>query len=418
MILELREFWGQDPKYRDSLVIQGKYSFKERPQQAIILKNTSASPFQLSADHFQGTVISYTHLTKVVGKPGTMLEWVEEDGRKIQGNGGNFPTPPGIYYIELRQEGTDWNNVPGGSGPEDCPPPGADDGGPITTATSFGMCFYVDPLLSEIDQRPIELEPLIYQVPNGSFHPGSLQVFEMPGNIPLFDGVNYVADPLTGMVTLTTPVPSQAYLSVDYYYAGTTIGPIAIADNTANNTAIPGVILAFGRRLQHQDVMAVVVSERREEAAREFGGRWELSLDFDILARDVYAQEELLDRTLMYLHAELRDRLSFEGIEITQVSSGGEAEEQYDETEDSYYYTASISVSLESEWKVRLPLPRAFSRIVPNTVEQIRAVAGLSDDQIAATGSPTLLYLSENLGLVAIQDPWFRSRTHNFELIR
>ena len=185
MILELREFWGQDPKYRDSLVIQGKYSFKERPQQAIILKNTSASPFQLSADHFQGTVISYTHLTKVVGKPGTMLEWVEEDGRQIQANGGNFPTPPGIYYIELRQEGTDWNNVPGGSGPEDCPPPGADDGGPITSATSFGMCFYVDPLLSEIDQRPIELEPLIYQVPNGSFHPGSLQGSEENGRAGL-----------------------------------------------------------------------------------------------------------------------------------------------------------------------------------------------------------------------------------------
>ena len=48
MIEEIRYYWGQDPKYRDSLVpnIQGKFSVRERPQQASILKRQSASPFQ------------------------------------------------------------------------------------------------------------------------------------------------------------------------------------------------------------------------------------------------------------------------------------------------------------------------------------------------------------------------------------
>lgn len=416
-IQELQEYWGQHPKYRDSLIIQGRYSFDERPQQAIILKNASANPFQLSADHYQGVVVSYCHLTGVYGKPGTALEWVREDRRAVQGNGGEFPSPAGIYYIEVRQEGVDWNNVPGGYGGADCPPPGPDSG-PVGTGQSYGMCFYVDPLLSVIDERPLPQDPTHYQVAQGKFHDGSLQVFEMPGNIPMFDGITYEADPTTGVITLARPLATGTHLSVDYYYAGTSQGPFPIADNTANNTAIPGVVLAFGRLLQDGDVMAVVVSERREDAAREFGGRWTMSLDFDLMARDVHAQEELTDRTLMFLHAQLRDRLSFEGIEIVDVSSGGEAEEQYDEVGDDYFYTASISVSLETEWAMHLPLDRTFTRILPNTVEQLQAVTALTDEQIAETGNPTLLLVAENLNLVQIRDPWFSDRSRNWELIR
>jgi len=423
MIQELRAFWATDPKYKDSLVpnIQGRYSFKERPQQAIILKNSSASPFQLSADHFQGTIVSYCHLTKVSGKNGTSIEWVREDSRQIQKNDGVFPSAPGIYYIEVRQEGVDWNNVPGGSGPNigDCPPPGSpEDTGPASQGTTSGMCFYVDPLLTVIDERPTLLTPTEYEVSAAKFHQGSLQVFEMPGNLPLFEGINYSADATTGKISLVAPLPSGTTLSVDYYYAGESLGPFPVADNTANNTAIPGVVLAFGRRLYSGDVMAVVVTERREESAREFGGRWEMSLDFDLMARDVYAQGEILDKTLLYIHAQLRDRLSFEGIEITSITSGGEAEEQYDENGDDYFYTASLSMTLETEWSIHLPLSRALTRIIPNTIEQFQAVAGLSDEQIAETGSPTTLLMAENLGLVAIQDPWFRDRSRNYEMIR
>ena len=423
LIMELREFWALDPKYKDSLTpnIQGKYSFDEAPQQAIILKNSSATPFQLSADHYQGMVISYTHLAKVLGKNGTSIEWTRDDSRQIQRNNGIFPSPPGIYYIEMRQEGTDWNNVPGGYAPSsgDCPPGGSpEDSGPAGNGQSYGMCFYVDPLLSVVYERAMMVDPTHYVVGAGKFHPESLQVIEMPGNLPYFEGVNYSADPETGVITLTTPLPSGTYLSVDYYHAGDSIGPIPIADNTANNTAIPGVVLAFGRRIYDGDVMAVVVTERRAESAREYGGRWEMSLDFDIVARDVHAQAEILDRTLLYLHAQLRDRLSFEGIEITQVNSGGEAEEVYDDNADDYFYTGSISVTLETEWAIRMPMPGCLTRVVPNTLQQLQAVAGLSDEQLAETGSPTLLVVAQNLGLVEIRDPYFRDRTQNYEMIR
>ena len=82
------------------------------------------------------------------------------------------------------------------------------------------------------------------------------------------------------------------------------------------------MVLAFGRRAYDGDIMAVVVTERREDVAKEFGGRWEMSMDMDIMARDVYAQGEITDRTLMYLYTEARERLSTEGIEITSVSMG------------------------------------------------------------------------------------------------
>lgn len=420
-IMELTEFWAQDPKYRDSIQIQGKYSFDESPQQAIIVKNSSQTPFQLSADHYQGMVVAYAHLAKVYGKPGVSIEWIKDDSRAIQRNGGIFPTPSGIYYIEVKQEGVDWNNVPGGWGPNigECPPPGSPaDTGPTGTGQSYGMCFYVDPLLSALDERPMVLDQTTYQLSHGAFHPGSLQLFEMPGNLPLFEGVNYTADATTGIITLTAPLPTGTSLSADYYYVGVSTGPWPIADNTANNTALPGIVLAFGRRIQDGDVMAVVVSDRREEQAREYGGRFEMTLDLDIMARDVYAQAEILDRTQLYILAQLRDRLSFEGIEITQVPSGGESEEQYDDNGDDYFYNASLSISLETEWAIRQPLPRAITRVVPNTIEQLQAVAGLSDAQLAATGSPTLLNLTQNLGLLSIQDPWFRDRTRNYEMIR
>jgi hypothetical protein len=398
MIGELREFWAKDPKYKDSLTpnIQGKYSFEERPQQAIILKSTSATPQRFSADNFQGTVVSYCTLYKAYGKLGTSIEWVREDSRAIQKNAGVFPTIPGIYYIEVRKEALAWKGV-----------------------TRDYLVFYVDPLLSVIDERPVaSVDTRVYTVSQGAFHPGSMVVYEMPGNLPLYEGINYSADSATGIITLVRPLPSGTSLSVDYRYAGTSTGPFPVEENGANNTAIPGVVLAFGRRAYEGDVMAVGISERREEAAREFGGKFEMSVDLDIMARDVYAQGEITDRTLMYLQAQLRDRLSFEGIEIDQVNHGGEAEETYDENEDSYFYTASLSVSLLTDWSIRIPYGPAFTRILQGTVQADQIASALSDDQLSTMGNTSGLRATDQLGLQAVQDPWFRNRTRNYELIR
>src|SRR3990167_11179286 len=195
LIKELRDFWALDPKYKDSLSpnIQGKYSFEERPQQAIILKSSSGSPIQFSADHFQGTVVSYCHLAKVYGQRGTSIEWVKEDALAIKKNSGDFPSAAGIYYIEVSEEDYTYRGVPGKY-----------------------LVFYVDPLLQVLDDQPTQMDATTYQLSQNSFHPGSLRVFEMPGNIPLYEDVNYSADSDTGEIVLTAPLPSGISLSVDY----------------------------------------------------------------------------------------------------------------------------------------------------------------------------------------------------------
>lgn len=387
---ELRGFWSRDPIYRDSLApnIQGRYSFNERPQQAIIVKGASATPQILSADHFQGTVVSYCNLTRVLGKNGLSVEWVREDAIAVSKNAGVFPSLPGVYYLEFRRES------------------------PSQTV------FYVDPLLEVLDERPIALNPRLYETAQGKFHPGSLRVYEMPGNILLFDGINYTADPATGQITLAAPAPPKTYLSVDYRYAGESTGPFVAHANGSNNTAIPGVVLAFGRRVEDGDVMAVVVGRSREPCAREYGGRWELNIDMDIMTRDVLATGEVTDRTVMFLYADLRSALSDEGIEIISVNMGGEAEEAYDENADDYFYTASISMTLQTDWCVHFPFNWEISRVTPNTVEEEQAVAGLTDDQLLATGSPSQFFIYQGLNLVAIQDPFFVNRSKTFEMLR
>lgn len=398
LIGELRDFWAKDPKYRDTLVnnIQGRYSFEERPQQAIILKSTSANPIMFSADHYQGVVVSHCHLVRVFGKPGTSIEWIREDSLATQENDSTFPSAGGIYYIEVLKESYTYRGMPGEY-----------------------LVFYVDPLLEVVDENPLFIDPLTYEVSAGSFHPGSIQVYEMPGNIPLYSGVGYEADAATGRITLVESLSSNTYLSVDYRYAGASTGPFPLEENGSNNTAIPGVVLVFGRAAAEGDILGVVVTDQREEAALEYGGRWEMSLEFDIMARDVYAQGEITDRTLMYLHNDLRASLSAYGVEVQNVSMGGEAEEIYDETGDDYFYTANISVQLLTDWFAYKPLSRSLNRVLPHTVSSAQMISGLSDDQIAELkGSPNGLRLNESLGLIEIRDPWYVDKTKSWPMIR
>jgi len=187
MIGELRRFWSYDPQYKDDLVpnIQGKYSFQERPCMGIILKGSSANPFSLSADNFQGTVVSYCHLTKVGDNPGLAIEWVREDLRAVNDNNGRFPSPRGIYYIEVREETVTVRGV-----------------------TGEHKVFYVDPLLETIDEAPVQIDAFQYQLASTPVHEGSLRLYELPGNLSLVENINYTVDYTTGIITLATPLPS------------------------------------------------------------------------------------------------------------------------------------------------------------------------------------------------------------------
>lgn len=386
MIQVLRDFWSVQPQYPDLVDhIQGKYSFRERPQYAIILKTSSANQVQLSADNFVGTVQSHVMLARVGGFPGLSVEWVREDQLAIQRNGGSFPSAPGVYYIEV----------------EKTAPPTP----PYNKEDTFQ--FYVDPLLEVNDETLTKVDDLTYQTQNPVLA-GSMRLYEMPGAIQLLEGTNYTLDPDHGTVTLSDPLPRNGSLSADYRYAAPSTGPHPIVQMQANNAAIPGAVLAFGRRVQAGDRMAVVVSPRREATALEYGGRWDISLDFDVVARDVYAQQEIVDLTVMYLWGIARSRLSTEGIEISTVGMGGESEEAYDENADDYYYNASVNVQLQADWSIHVPLAAVIRRALPQNDAQVRETAALTDEELAALGNAaTTIRVLKDLGLRAVEDPFF-----------
>lgn len=402
IILELRRFWQYDPNYPDlPQHIQGKYSFRERPQQGIIVKGSSANTVQLSADNFQGTVNSYVYLQKVKSPsdqpeyPGLSIEWVREDGRAIQRNGGRMPSPPGIYYIAVERENVE---IQGQN-------------------YSDALVFYVDPLLKRIDEAPVQTGPLTWQVAHTPIHPGSLRVWELPGNIQLLEGPNYTVDNDTGVITLINPLPARVQLSVDYNYTGTSLGPYLIKENYSNVRAIPGVVLAFGRRVTAGDRLAVILSDRRSPVALEYGGRWEINLDLDVMARDVVAQGEIADRSMLYLWGIARNRLSTEGIEITQVNFTGESEEIYDDAADDYFYNGALSITLQSDWSVHVPLDPTIGRVSPQTVVQAAAAANMTDDQLLDNEQQNL-QMVQDPRMLMIRDPFFLGRNANYEVIK
>lgn len=392
-LLELRAYWASQPKYRDIVDnIQGKYSFKERPSYGIILKTSSANHVQLSADNFLGYNESYVQLAKFQGKPGTAIEWVKEDLVAVQNNGGIVPSSPGIYYIQI---------VEG---------PPKDHGEP-------SFAFMVDPLLDVQDERPTQIDAFTWSVSHPYLN-GTTRVFEMPGQIPYIRNSNYTEEPDTGRIRLVNPVPTGTYLLVSYRYPAESTGPWPIVENFSNKRAIPGVSLAFGRGSQLGDIMAVVVTRYREITAMEYGGRWETSLDFDVVARDPYAQQEISDRTVMFLWGIARNRLSSEGIEILSVSMGGETEEAADENGDDYYYNSSFSLNVQTDWSIQVPLVATIRRVVPLTLEQSAEIAGSTSEEMLEAGVQNNITVLEQMGLESLGDPYFGGRTATFEMIR
>lgn len=395
-ILELRRYWQYHPRYRDIVdKIQGKYSFKERPQYGIVLKTSSANHVQLSADNFQCTVQSHCHLARFEENPGLSVEWVREDALAIQANGGTFPSPPGIYFIEILET------------PEPAPP--------YSLERTYE--FMVDPLLEVQNEAATKVDDFTWVVSH-AYLDGTTRVYEMPGSIPYVRDVNYTEAPSTGEITLTNPVRPGAYLSVDYRYPAESTGPWRIQEQFAHKMAIPGVSLAFGRRVLKGDKLAVVVHSRRQPTALEYGGKWDISLDFEIMARGENAQQEISDATVLYLWGVARNRLSTEGIEITNVTMGGETEEVYDENADDYFYNSTFSVQVQTDWCIHVPLSATVRRVSPQTAEQVAEVAAMTDDELIEAQSIQNIRMLENLGLRSFEDPFFRDRTSTFETIK
>jgi hypothetical protein len=336
LILELQDSFSRHPVYEKVVnFIQNKYAFDERPAFGIVVKGSSSNNLKLSSQNLLGNISSHVMLS-YLDTPSYILEWVKEDLNTVRANGGSMPIPAGVYYIECLDAPTSQNEV------------GHFVIDPLLTVTDF-------PLLQVVSG--VESHALIQPPPIQ----GTLRIW-INRKLPFYEGRDYTIDYSTGEVTILTNLMPGQILTADYRYPTESIGPIEWKWNTADWKTLPGVILAFGKRGRKGDKIAVVVYDDRVDTAIAYGGKFEVSFDLDVIAQDPMQMEEMADYAHMALWSEKRSNLSFEGIEITEVSMGGEAEEAYDEVADTFYYTASMSVQVQSDWEVHVPLPFTVSQ--------------------------------------------------------
>ena len=225
----------------------------------------------------------------------------------------------------------------------------------------------------------------------------------------LVKDTHYTVSYDTGEITLLTEMNNFTRIYVDYHYPVESTGPYTVKINTYNNTAIPGVILAFGRRMEDGDKIAVILKNKREITALEYGGKWEISISFDIMARDSIHLEEIADFTLMSLWAEKKYRLDAEGLVLTDMSHGGESEDIYDETGQDQYYMVSMDIRLSTDWSLFMPVP--FEVLSFSFVSDLQAYR-------VATPEEQALYTS-TLQIVPSLTPYMSKNglSHNYEHI-
>lgn len=385
LVLELQESFSRHPVYLKAVpFIQNKYAFDERPQFGIVVKGSSANKVQLSSENFVGVVQSHVMLA-YLDKPAYLLEWIKEDLPCIQNNNEVMPTPPGVYYIECLTAPTD----PGERG-----------------------TFVIDPLLTVTDEPLLSIRSGIETEAQLQDSPveGTLRIWE-DRRILLLEGHDYSVDYQTRVVTFNTRFNPNSILTADYRFAAPSIGPIEWRWNVADTDTLKGVVLAFGKRGKPGDKQAIVVYEDRVDAANAFGGRFEATFDLDVIAQDPIQMEEMADYTVMSLWGEKRAALSFEGLEILDVSMGGEAEETYDETGDLYYYNASLSVQVQADWEILIPLPFTVSKVAAATRQAEESVN--ADRQ----GGASSIVALPSAGLFFATVPVIVGRNSNYEKI-
>lgn len=390
VVAELQNSFSQHPVYNKVVpYIQSKYSFKERPQYGIVIKGSSANKVALSGDNFMGLIDSHVGLC-FYGTPCYPIEWVREDLAAVNANQGKFPILAGVYYIEIM-------TVP-------------------RNASEFGT-FMIDPLLTQT-QEPvlkftsgIETEGQLQNAPV----PGTLRLYEN-GHYELTEGKEYEVNYATGAITFTTTFQPGARVTANYRYPVLSMGPFNFAWNTPNLTALPGVVMAFGKRAREGDKVAIVVTGDRATTARAYGGKWEVSFDIDVLAQDPIQMEEMADLFLMYWWADKKPFLENEGIETVDISMGGESEEPMDETGDIYMYTASMSLQLRADWELHIPVPFTISgafQTLPGTGSGTTGTLGplpQPTEQMPLGGTAS--------NLIYATLPIFAGRNNDFERIR
>lgn len=341
VIRELKRILHEHPRYRgDSENVQAKYSFEERPSRGIIVNGTSAERVRLSADNYMGRIQSFVMLTPMDNSPCTSLEWVTENLRLLETYSKDrsvFPSAPGAYVIVITKLPDDAHQTPGE--------------------------FTVEPILTVIDEPVLVFSSSAdqeAQLSNGDIYENSVRLW-LDKRRTLVMGVDYAIDHATGAITFLKQTPSGSSVHADYRHKSPVTGPFQFHRETFNVDAIPGAVLAFGDRTELNDRMAIIVTDERVDTADVYGGKFEVNFELIAFTKDSDDREKLSDYMIAKI-LEMQNGLGFEGLELLDVSPGGESEEVYNEASEDYYYDSTISMTLRVDWEIYQPLPVVVQR--------------------------------------------------------
>lgn len=370
LIQEIRKILYDHPRYKgDSGNVQNKYAFSERPQRGVIINNTTADRIRLSADNYVGRLSSFVAQANVSNFPGNTLEWVVENKfylEKFSSRRDVFPSPPGVYILEVQSLPDEAKNIPG--------------------------FFTIDPYLTELNEALITFTASTGQqgqLSRDSVVPSSVQLW-LDGRRPLLVGVDYTVSQ-DGLVIFLRDSPVGESVYADYRYTIARQGPFPFRYEETNLDAIPGAVLAFGLRATECDKLAIVIDHERSESAEVYGGKFEVHFDLVVFSRDAEDREKLSDYIIMGV-LERQNQLGYDGLELLDISPGGESEEIYNAEIDDYYYDGSVSISFRVDWEIYRSLPVNIFRVETTSALEEQKHGYLdgtvTSDIIKATSNP------------------------------
>lgn len=401
---ELEASLKRHPRYKDVQVYHKFHTLKERQQCGVIMRGASAQRICLAADDHMGELVSFCNLAPVQNYQGVSIEWAWENQQQVtrywkgadctglllpdrqtvkfpKGTiltagfsnltpatnfaqvaawiDGERVTPglvhggqglvvltsrvpagsqllmsfnelkvdlPGYYFIEISADAKSFVVVPMHTVANEVVLPATS--GLETSAT--------------LQNSGVSLEAPHYLYTKK--YPASNKIMLVPGQ-----EYDLAVD---GTITFRSPLKSGTTLYAKYRWQGDLRGPFQISgEYTYNDTAIRGVVLAFGSRVLAGDRHFVQVNRHREPMASVSGGHYDMSFDVMVYTRDPQSLSELTDHLVSDLWGNRKDNLISEGFTLKGVDPNGEAEESYDDAAGIMYFQHNVSISMMTEWK-------------------------------------------------------------------
>lgn len=422
VIEELKTFFKSHPTYKN-IEIFNRFLNQERIQEGIVVKNTTSSRVPLSADNFQGNVYSYVCVAKHSNFPGLAIEWVREDDvhlcKKIYKKdvSEQFYTESKLtievedFMLKGRKDlsyANSFKDVEVYINNERIIPQAVDGKNKIIFLTQkplinskVEICYWVKELSpagvyqieivkEDRDHHTFEfmvdclLDKQEVLVEEATGKEQCLQLSMRPifknslilkeNDVIMERDTDYLLDEESGIITfLTTRVIGGEALTILrnskiealYRVMGPSNGPFKVdAWDRINNSAIPGVVIAFGKSVGIADKQFIIVNSERVHTALEYSGKWEMTISLDIYARDTIKIEEIIDLTTAYLNTFRKSDLDGEGIALVNVNFGGESEEIFDEATGDLYYKGSVDYNFLTEWIMHQPLLQSIEGFI------------------------------------------------------